>query len=48
MIEAKLKSLPPMPTTTILTLCAVANVCSILACPCWPAPLSEKSRPGLK
>src|SRR6187455_614688 len=44
----KLKSLPPMATTTILTLCVAAKVCSIFAWPCWPAPLSEKSRPGLK
>ena len=47
-IEAKLKSLPPIETTTIFTLCVAAKLCSIFACPCRPAPLSAKSRPGLK
>ena len=47
-MSAKLKSLPPMDTTTIFTLCVDANVCSIFACPCLPAPKSAKSRPGLK
>jgi hypothetical protein len=43
-----LKSLPPIDTTTCLTLCVVANCCSSLAWPSRPAPLSKKSRPGLK
>jgi hypothetical protein len=32
---AKLKSLPPIETTTILTLWVAANVWSIRAWPCW-------------